>query len=349
MSVSLYSNAACTIVKSAYATGSTFYINSSICLDKATTNTAVKIEIFNSSDVLQATALSTTYNFSANVVVTIKTDICSGTAPSWTATSATLGEYYVKLTLSGTGVDTTSDVEWFSIIGKEPVITNQQLSDYDITYIEPTTISCQVANMTSTDELYVEIASKVFLLTTTDYINYARVTYGSEIGVCAAATIKFVAKNAYGAAEEVAPLTLTVTYAASYGTHVIDKLSEVFGHPFLTALRSYTIDSVYGSAISTTYDTEIAISAVILKQGDYYSKRLQQDFGIQTKDTPVILVPEYAPIALGSRVRDHITNVAYEVVTESNVVIHPKLSIKDKISYRQYDLKKVQQLDGHGV
>lgn len=218
MSLKTYSNSGATTEESSFEVGATIYINGDITTSAATTSTAVKLEVFNSSDVLQATPLDTTHNFTNNTNQDIKDDINSGTAPSWDSTGATAGEFYVKTTVSGTAVETTNDYEWFEVTGAFPAITNILLSNTSISTTEESSLTCDISNMTSADRAYVTIEtggayqySKA--LTTGDNAGYLLALKGIEIGEISAGTVKVWAVNSVGFDQEDAGDTLTVTAA----------------------------------------------------------------------------------------------------------------------------------------
>lgn len=231
MVLKTYSDIGATTPASEFNVGDTIYLNGNILTSANTTSTTVKIEVFNSSNVLQTTPLNTTYNFTANTDVTITT-INSSVVESFSTVGYTAGEFYLKLTVSGTGVDTTYDYEWFKLSSvTPPVISSQQLNDYAITSTEQTIASCSVTNMTANDEIYLEINSNAWKMSTTDNIAYTKTLYGYEIGLCSAVTVKFVAKNASGADEENASSTLTVSKAT------IDTQTKIAD--ILITLRDY--------------------------------------------------------------------------------------------------------------
>ena len=130
---------------------------------------------------------------------------------------------------------------------------------------------------------------------------------------------------------------------------VIEKIANIFGKPKIQRLTAKTIDDVYGSAITTTFATATKFNGVILREDGYTKKELQQQYGIQTKTTPSVVIPEADSIELGSRVIDPITNDTFEVVALVDVVIHPKASVRPIISYKEYEIRLIQAQNGGGL
>jgi len=112
-----YSSASVVLAKYSFEIGDPVYIDGKITATAATVGSVVKIEAYRmGTDALVATPLSTTHPFPFNTVQSVKTDINAGTAPSIDTTGYSAGQYYLKLTLSGTGVETTYLEVGFDII-----------------------------------------------------------------------------------------------------------------------------------------------------------------------------------------------------------------------------------------
>ena len=106
-----------------------------------------------------------------------------------------------------------------------PIISNQQLDNYSIDITGNVVASCDVTDMTANDEVYVEINGNVWKLDTDDNAAYSLTIKGGQIGSGAAMVVKFIAKNASGAAESTtAPDTLTVSAVGSMYTRLRDRL-----------------------------------------------------------------------------------------------------------------------------
>lgn len=109
-----------------YAPGDSIYIGGNITSYLATTDTVVKIEIYNDSDVLQETLLDTTKSFTANTSTTL-TSINSDTVIEWdTMASQTSGNYYWKQTV---GDETL--IGWFEITGSASEILFTTTAEFD--------------------------------------------------------------------------------------------------------------------------------------------------------------------------------------------------------------------------
>lgn len=131
--------------------------------------------------------------------------------------------------------------------------------------------------------------------------------------------------------------------------HAIEHMASIYGKVSYVELNSKTLDAVYGTAESTTYKDATNINAVIVDNSGFHTKKLQQDWGIQVKSTPSILISASASLVLGSRVVDSRTNIEYEVVDLIDQAIHPYDTANCLISYKEYKLRKIQEVDGDGV
>ena len=251
MALVTYSDSGATTEASEFIVGDTVYLNGNILTSADTTDTTVKIEVFNSSDVLQATPLDTTYSFTANTDTTITT-INSSVVESFDTTGYTAGEFYLKLTVSGTGVETTYDYEWFKV-SAVPVISNQQLDDYAITTYETTTASCDVTNMTASDDVFVDINDGQYVakMSTSDNAAYSLGIKGYDIGNGSSMTVRFTAANSAGGDTENAASTLTVS-TGSESAIAITQLD--YQHILLNYLRWKVSDPASrGSTATETF------------------------------------------------------------------------------------------------
>ena len=132
-------------------------------------------------------------------------------------------------------------------------------------------------------------------------------------------------------------------------THVIAHMESIYGKVTLRELDTKTVDDIYGDAIGTTFKNDKDIDAVVIDEKGYYLNKLQQDWAIQLKSTPVLLVPRTRVIPLGSRVIDNRTNCLYEVLDLVDVAIHPYDAANVLVSYNEYKLRKIQEQDGIGI
>jgi len=121
MSLAVYTDSGATVKDSSFNTGDMLYINGDATSQYARTGITIVLEIFNSSDVLQATPLDTTHNFPANTNQNIKTDVNGGVSPSVDLTGYAEGQYYVRQTISGINVETIYTYEDFLITDTVPV------------------------------------------------------------------------------------------------------------------------------------------------------------------------------------------------------------------------------------
>ena len=251
MSISTYSDAACLTELSSFNAGATVYLNGDICLNSATTGTTVKLEIYDvATSTLRATPLNTTYNFPANVSKSIKTDINAGTAPSWNSSGAAMGEYYAKVTISGTGVETTYDYEWFSVYAN-PSISAITLSSTSIKTNESSLLSCSVTN--SPSHVIVEVNGDTFYLANTSGTTWSVLLYGSDVGICTTATLQIYAINTYGAATATASDTLTVASVGVVGEKNPNVVSYMLRHLITANISDPLSQTSRGSADITAY------------------------------------------------------------------------------------------------
>ena len=131
--------------------------------------------------------------------------------------------------------------------------------------------------------------------------------------------------------------------------HIIKVLARIFGKVHLQELTATTVDDTYGTAISTTFATTRDIYGVILREPRWTDTKMQQDWGMQTRATPSLMVPEDETIPLGSRVSDDTTTDTFEVVNQVGVFIHPKAVIRACAAYKEYELRKIQAGDGGAI
>lgn len=203
--LSVYSDSGLTNPVSEFSINDIVYIDGKVTLD-ASASADVTVEIFDNLDVLQTTALSTTHAFPSNNVQDLKTDIASGSNILWDTTGATIGEYYVKVCISGSGVEPTSDFERFKLSStiNNPVISNTSTGGTNFELVDTITFSCDISNMTSTDEAWVEIINGVGnilyvgRLETTDNATFSKAVPGTSIGTGTGMTVKMYAINAAG-------------------------------------------------------------------------------------------------------------------------------------------------------
>lgn len=218
--------------KPAYIDGDTVTITGSIKLNKATTDTTVKLEVYNDSDELQATPLNTTHSFTADTDTTINT-INSSSDPTWSVDISSDDNYYVKLTL------TDSEMTGSPITQKEafratvtavgvPVVTNATLDDSAITERETVTFTCDGSN--SPTDVWVEIGQARIVLSNTSGSSYSGTAYGWEIGVQSWTTsdITFFAVNSSGGAAPANSDTALTVSASDYSTMEEDIWDRIY-------------------------------------------------------------------------------------------------------------------------
>ena len=213
--LSTHYDAATLFTRFYFLIGSTIHINGDITASATTTDTVVKIEAYlnlSTSDVLKATPLDTTHSFSNNTSQSIKTDINSGTAPTIDTTGYDAGDYYLKLTLSGSGVETTYLYVGFTIYAAVPVplLSNVAITDSSINQDESATVTFDATNMTSNDNAVLILNDKAYKATTTDNAAYTFTFYGHNLVSLTSETIEVLVENRHGRDSDTS-LSITVT------------------------------------------------------------------------------------------------------------------------------------------
>lgn len=209
LTMSLYSNATCTINELEFEIGDTAYINGQITATAATATTTVLIQTYLQAtpDTLKSVPLNTTYNFTNNTPVEIFGDI-SVTVPSIDTTAYIPGKYYLKLTLSGTGVETTYLYVGFEVVAAVAtvVISGVSLSPSSITQAQNSNISMTIMNATYA---YVQVNNSIFGLTNTTGNTWTGIINGANLSAGAHTVI--ITAGALNEGDIDVDSTLTVT------------------------------------------------------------------------------------------------------------------------------------------
>ena len=136
-----YSDEDCLVEQNEFVAGAPIFINNKSCSLLAKTGCVVKVRAYTDANVLVDTALDTTFNYPENVVQDLKTNIGSGTAPSFDSTGWAAGKYYADFYLND-GTLSGSERESFTIVDA-PCITSPVTGDtwgcgeeHDITWDE---------------------------------------------------------------------------------------------------------------------------------------------------------------------------------------------------------------------
>ena len=96
-------------------------------------------------------------------------------------------------------------------VSSVPSISDITISSASITTTETVTISCEVSNMTSDDDVFMELNGKAWRMETTDNLHYSKTLRGMEIGTCSDATVRIYALNSAGTDEAETADTISVT------------------------------------------------------------------------------------------------------------------------------------------
>jgi hypothetical protein len=128
--------------------------------------------------------------------------------------------------------------------------------------------------------------------------------------------------------------------------HILDKFSERFGKLDLYLLSTNELDDVYGQTISTQYEQSIKISGLVIFDKGNLLTKLVQDWGIQTKSTPLLIVKPNENIILGSKIYDSISQTYFEIVNHVDTITHP---LNENIGYKEYDIRKLQVENSGGI
>jgi hypothetical protein len=211
-----YSDTGCTTVSSVYEDGSIVYINGLLELTGTKTGVAVLVEVRKSlDDSLVGTPLDTTHDFEGGSAQFL-TDITGGDAPYFDMTGMTEGEYYIKLTVSGTGITTLYDYEDFRI--DIPVRITSQVHDvpspYTLAWHESVRVTATITFGGATSgAAFARVNGKAFAMSVLTGSTYYADIKGAEIGECTSTTIYVYAGASDGEGDYAIcahPITVTV-------------------------------------------------------------------------------------------------------------------------------------------
>jgi len=157
-----------------------------------------------------------------------------------------------------------------------PVISSQQLDGYSLDIADEVVASCSVTNMTSSDEVYLEINGKVWKMDTTDNASYTKTLSGSEIGTVTAGVVKFVAVNSAACDEENAASNLTVTATQLGYSNAINRLQAILRSVIATDDTVAGLTTVVIDGVGTKTTRDVGFPRIHVRAAEVKEARLTQ-------------------------------------------------------------------------
>lgn len=220
-----YRDSACQNPDVDHIVGSLIFVNADAVATKSTTDTNVLLEVYDSLGALVTTLLTAVHDFPENVNQTIKDDINGGISPSFDTTGWALGQYELRMTISGPDVPVVTTKELFTI-GQEIKINSASLSSYT----EPVTgnININVGVSSAATEVVAIFGTgagaKAFIIPETSPLTHTSTIELAKVGI-GTFDVSYIAANELLGDRYADPSTLDVTI--STGSYLNVLLADI--------------------------------------------------------------------------------------------------------------------------